>query len=38
MNDLISTLNTKEKLLLLLGTSSCNICDQLDKKIKTQIF
>lgn len=38
MNELISLLNSKEKLLLLLGTSTCGICDQLDKKIKNIDF
>ena len=38
MSNLISTLISKEKLLLLLGTSTCSICEQIDQKIRNTRF
>jgi len=38
MSNLISTLISKKKLLLLLGTSTCSICEQIDQKIRNTRF
>jgi thioredoxin-like negative regulator of GroEL len=38
MSDLISTLSSIDKLLLLLGTSTCSICEQIDQKLRSTEF